>query len=295
RRTWRALHRDATDSGRSHIRLSMAADQGWGALMRSLVLSLAIVLMAIPTAALHAQAVASQPEQQHYIVLLKPGKGADPNVSALGGTVERSQYGRMFVTLPGTAADALRRHQRVKYIQRTLLPGEIVPSPKSLTAAAASLAVPHPQSFVPRANGNGSWSTGLYQYDGAGNVTDIGTAAAPNSDGKTNTYVYDVFGRLKSGTANFAGGNVSQAYTYDRYGNITQVDTTDPTGTYTNPIIVSPATNRLNGNQVTYDAAGNLTTDGTNSAHFDSLGMMTWKSASGTQDFYLYNAEDERI
>ena len=268
--------------------------------MRSMTaLSFAVLLAA--QSPLGAQTPPSQPtpEAQHsYIVVLKPGKGADPDVKAFGGSVQQSQFGRMFVTLPDKAVDALRKHQRVKYVQRTVLPGEIAASaPPPAAAFGDRLATASAaQRFIPRPSGNGSWSTGTYKYDGAGNVTAIGTTTETlNSDGKANTYVYDVLGRLIQATANFAGGNVSQTFAYDPYGNVTEVDTTDPSGTYYKPIAVAPASNRLSSAQSAYDAAGNLTADGTNSARFDSLNMMTWKSASGTQDYYIYNAADERV
>jgi len=44
---------------------------------------------------------------------------------------------------------------------------------------------------------NVDWSNGPYAYDAAGNITSIG----PNSDGRTDTYRYDAFGRLKISTA----------------------------------------------------------------------------------------------
>lgn len=267
--------------------------------MRSTLVVLAILLVEIPSGPLSAQPAAGQPAtaaQHHYVVVLKPAKGADPDVAALGGSVQHSQFGRMFVTLPDAAVETLRQNPRVKYIQRAMLPNElsapIVPPPsdRPFTAATAE------QRLIPRPNGTGAWSTGTYKYDGAGNIYAIGAAdQSLNSDGKANSYVYDILGRLIQATANYAGPNVTQTYAFDRYGNVTEVDTTDSTGTYYNPIAVSAASNRLSSGQVTYDSAGNLTADGTNSARFDSLNMMTWKSASGVQDFYVYNANDERI
>ena len=51
------------------------------------------------------------------------------------------------------------------------------------------------------------WQTGLYVYDGAGNIKSIGT----------DQFRYDGLGRLVSGTA---GAGRSQTATYDPFGNL---------------------------------------------------------------------------
>ena len=55
------------------------------------------------------------------------------------------------------------------------------------------------------------WCSGAYQYDGSGNIKAIGA----------DTYRYDEFGRLVSGTADMQRSGVAseQDYTYDVFGN----------------------------------------------------------------------------
>ncbi len=65
-----------------------------------------------------------------------------------------------------------------------------------------------------------NWSTGTYKYDGAGNITKMGT----------DWFQYDPVSRLVRGVVHdglMGGGNEKQqAYTFDTYGNITGITTT---------------------------------------------------------------------
>src|ERR1700736_2631328 len=63
--------------------------------------------------------------------------------------------------------------------------------------------------------GSTNWCSGLYQYDGMGNIKFIGAHA----------YTYDALGRLVSGTADVQRSGVlsRQDYTYDPFGNRTAV------------------------------------------------------------------------
>ncbi|MFL6193494.1 MAG: RHS repeat domain-containing protein [Thermoanaerobaculia bacterium] len=131
-----------------------------------------------------------------------------------------------------------------------------------------------------------NWSTGTYKYDGAGNITKIGT----------DWFRYDKVSRLIGSAVHdglTGGGNEKQqSYTYDTYGNITQIATTAGGVTTTRATPVAWDTNRLTGG--TYDGAGNLT--GWNGASFsyDSFSK-AWHMVNGTQDWlYLYTVDDER-
>ena len=58
--------------------------------------------------------------------------------------------------------------------------------------------------------GTGVWCSGAYTYDGAGNIKAIGG----------DTYTYDAFGRLVSGSADIQHNHAGvQSYTYDQFGN----------------------------------------------------------------------------
>src|SRR5205823_3165689 len=98
-----------------------------------------------------------------------------------------------------------------------------------------------------------SWCSGLYTYDGMGNIRAIGS----------DTYIYDTVGRLVSGTAEKQRGGISeQDYGYDTFGNRTSASRATgsvdcPGGCEQSPTI-DPLTNHITGNSAAYDDAGNL-------------------------------------
>ena len=120
------------------------------------------------------------------------------------------------------------------------------------------------------------WTSGVYRYDGAGNIVAVGDR----------TYGYDAASRMTR--AHIAG--TSYAYEYDAYGNrnaysINQQHVTVP---------VTPATNRLS--DAAYDAVGNQLVRGSTSATFDGFGMMTgYRFDSVNAETFVYTANDERI
>lgn len=133
------------------------------------------------------------------------------------------------------------------------------------------------------------WDSGMYNYDGEGNVKKAGG----------NWYLYDGAGRVVEGTS-LDSPNLSerkkQRYFYDQFGNITATDTynyvTPTSGTLASHLVmnVNAGTNRLNG--VNYDSAGNLLGVGQNTTYgYDALNML--KTTPGR--VYLYNANDERL
>ncbi|MEO7418869.1 MAG: hypothetical protein ABI163_17550, partial [Thermoanaerobaculia bacterium] len=93
-----------------------------------------------------------------------------------------------------------------------------------------------------------SWSSGAYGYDGAGNIKTLGTS----------WYTYDKVNRLVSATLydgpSGGGTQKQQSYTFDAFGNLTNI-----AGTVGRTTPTSAQTNRLNGAGTVYDAAGNLT------------------------------------
>ena len=81
---------------------------------------------------------------------------------------------------------------------------------------------------------DGNFDTGIYSYDGAGNILGMGP----------DTFTYDANSRLLSAT--YPTGN--QTYEYDVYGNLTK-----KAGV---PILVDPATNRLTSRPLSTTRAG---------------------------------------
>jgi RHS repeat-associated protein len=124
--------------------------------------------------------------------------------------------------------------------------------------------------------------SGAYTYDGAGNITAIGS----------NTYSYDALGRLTKAVVVSGGLTHTQEFTYDAYGNMTSTKTD---GALVN-IGIDANTNRLT-DVVTnaYDEAGNLRIDGAFQYTYDSLGQMSEKVAPSVHEYYVYDANDERV
>jgi hypothetical protein len=132
------------------------------------------------------------------------------------------------------------------------------------------------------------WSSGTFAYDAAGNVIKTGTA----------WYIYDELSRVKTGTvftgAQGGGTQKQQTFTYDPYGNLTNIAGNPDPG---RSIPTTASTNRLTSGS--YDAAGNLTAYNGASYDYDAFQMM-WRMVSGTGGsaetwLYLYNADDERV
>ncbi|HSG38569.1 MAG TPA: RHS repeat-associated core domain-containing protein, partial [Thermoanaerobaculia bacterium] len=130
----------------------------------------------------------------------------------------------------------------------------------------------------------GLWTTGTLQYDGSGNVKNMGNAS----------YVYDSLSRVTSATVYpgpYSNGTAhTQGHTYDIYGNITSVTTNGAvltTGT-------SNATNRLTG-MVTYDSAGNLTSWNGALYEYDAFNQMKRFKSGSEEWLYMYTADDERF
>jgi RHS repeat-associated protein len=128
-----------------------------------------------------------------------------------------------------------------------------------------------------------NWTSGAYAYDGAGNVTAIGS----------NGYLYDPVSRLTSATQwtgeTPGGGSLAtQTAAYDPYGNITSLSTNGAGPTLT----TSTSTNRLS--SATFDSAGSMTSWNLNTYVYEPLGMTSTITASGVTTYHIYTADDER-
>lgn len=158
--------------------------------------------------------------------------------------------------------------------------------------------MPRPDSYTVQDPSTGGvyWTTSSYAYDGAGNVKNMGW----------NYYVYDQFGRVVEGSADYvspANGKV-QRYTYDAFGNMLSMTTlVDGATTNTRTMGAVAATNRLcsgamcsSGNLglIDYDDGGNLKYVNGRTYTFDSFNMMATLSDGPTVN-YVYTADDERV
>ncbi len=145
--------------------------------------------------------------------------------------------------------------------------------------------LPRPQKIEARRGTTLLYQTGLYTFDGAGDVTKMGSSY----------YLYDKVNRVLSGVqyvgqgGGTAAGGYAFSHTYDGFGNLQAMTTKTGRSTPT-----SSTTNRLTG-AVSYDAAGDLTSWNGNAYTYDALDQM-WKMNNGSKDWlYLYTADGERI
>ena len=105
------------------------------------------------------------------------------------------------------------------------------------------------------------------------------------------TYSYDNFNRLVGSNKN--AGAQTFSYVYDRYGNRLQQNA--PQGGPA-PQYLFDNNNRISGSGVTYDALGNIQTDGLgNTFTYDAESrLITVVNSAGTYN-YTYNAEGQRV
>jgi len=131
-------------------------------------------------------------------------------------------------------------------------------------------------------SGRSSLDLGAYAYDGAGNVQAMGT----------DLFAYDLVSRLTE--ADLQTVAKGQSYSYDSFGNLTDITTTEGGVPTARPIGVSAATNRLTG--AGYDAAGNVTSLFTLAPlTYDPFNRVTHLTGTGVNRSFLYDTSDNRI
>jgi RHS repeat-associated protein len=142
---------------------------------------------------------------------------------------------------------------------------------------------PRPQSIT-TTGGSRNWPSGIYTYDGAGNVATMGT----------DYFLYDSLSRIVTSRLHdqpYDGGTEKkQSYSYDRYGNLLTVTTQVATGTpvtRTNSTVTS--TNRLSA--AGYDLAGNVTAWQGGAYGYDPFDSMRY----APNRVLIYGPGDERI
>jgi len=255
------------------------------------------VLWVILAVAGQAAAILAQngpPSKDEYIIVLKPPKNgvpelSDHDITAGGGKVEYRVPGRIQVILPEPAVEAMRKQERVKYIQKVILgplPDASAPAALRMTPSTASLRTTA-ESTPP------TWRSGTYKYDASGNIYAIGVAGDTGSP-LQHRYAYDELSRLKRADTLTTPAH-TETFTYDVYGNLTEH--VDGSSTTSSPV-EDPNTNRLAwsaAHPYTYDAAGNLTADYNATYAYDPVGMLREKDYGSNQEFYIYTASDERI
>jgi RHS repeat-associated protein len=154
------------------------------------------------------------------------------------------------------------------------------------TIAEDTTGYPRP-GRISTAGASSNFDTGLYSYDGAGNIKTIGS----------DTLTYDKESRLL--TAAYSGLG-SQAFDYDRYGNLKYK------GTAASPFTVALASNRITGytanlqsGSLTYNNRGEVLTNTlgtiTETYTWDALDRNSRYQVTGGVDWkYMYDATGER-
>ena len=131
----------------------------------------------------------------------------------------------------------------------------------------------------------GNGTTHQRSYDASGRLTSITLPAEPADN---QTYGYDGLDRLTD--ASMVNGTTNLNYLYDLSGNRTQ----QTKGTQVTNYTISPSSNRLtmvNTTNISSDANGSITNDGSNGFTYDARGRLT--SANGTS--YQIDALGQRI
>jgi RHS repeat-associated protein len=131
--------------------------------------------------------------------------------------------------------------------------------------------------------------------DNNGNVAGMYYSDSANSGlSHTASYNYDGVNRL-SGAAATGNSTYSQSYTYDPYGNMSCA--ASPAETKCMAPTYSPATSHITTSGYSYDAAGNLTGDGTNTYEWDAEARLAKViNGAGTAiSTNTYNALGQRV
>lgn len=136
------------------------------------------------------------------------------------------------------------------------------------------------------------WNSGTYVYDGAGNISGIGS----------DYYVYDPAGRLIRGSADKQRSGVDsyQTYTYDKFGNRLTVTTTGTScvgGCGVNLDINELNHIKTTSHGASYDGAGNLKQFDGFQYTYDAAQMMSRMRLPNTviDSQYIYTADEERL
>ncbi|MDP9194007.1 MAG: RHS repeat-associated core domain-containing protein [Acidobacteriota bacterium] len=231
------------------------------------------------------------PGQARYIVVVERGAAqqAAVAVTAMGGVVEADLGSRLVITMAPGVIEALRGMAGIRFIEKATL-GSDDATPDRLEPLAMEPLTMERRRMVVEPNSGQTWRTGDYAYDGSGNISGIGTAAAPGTQGYR-TYTYDSVNRLTKAQISGVTPAATHEYGYDAYGNRTSYDLNGQPVTVPT---VSETTNQLG--DASYDSSGNQYSRGSTSATYDGFNMVTSYEFDGTNvETFVYTANDERI
>jgi len=103
-----------------------------------------------------------------------------------------------------------------------------------------------------------------YGYTATQNDGQIATITDSMDSSKSMAYTYDAWGRLATAQAGPSGNPTwTLSWTMDRFGNDTNQSAGPGAAVPTHSLVIDPNTNHITGSGFSYDAAGNMTADGT--------------------------------
>lgn len=239
------------------------------------------LLAAVMTTGLTSR-IAGAEQPARYIVILDQRSAPAPDLGPLGGTIEFRKDEELIITLPPESIATLKAQPGVKYIQRvgpgagavTPVGAPSEPTPEGSRMPRLS---PSAAALKPQPTGANPWDSGAYTYDGAGNITRIGSQS----------FVYDQAQRLVQAKLD----GVLDTYGYDAFGNVTSKTAGGQAQSIPSPVA---STNRSGG--VSYDEVGNVLSDGAWTFTYDAAGQPLTESYAGANfTRYVYTAGNERI
>jgi len=141
-----------------------------------------------------------------------------------------------------------------------------------------------------------------YDYSsGTANNGQIQSITDNVDNGRSATYTNDAWSRLKTaattGSAAYPAWGLT--WSYDRYGNRQQQSILSgcsaPMSCPTNSVTPSPTTNHLTDSGYSYDASGNMTSDGSNTLTYGDENRVTNSANGGSAGAYAFDGNSLRV
>ena len=208
------------------------------------------------------------------------------DVTKFGGTEHERRGDVWVVTLPLMAWATVEAHPDVAYVQRVWMGEPLEHWSEGRQPKRRLQAATHGATETDALDAAGAWDSGVYSYDGSGNVVAIGS----------DQFSYDSAGRIIAASVE----GLAEQYAYDSFGNLVAKKTGDRVARIPP---VDPNSNRFVG--YPYDVSGSVMSlpgsggswERASGYEYDSMGMPVLVSShtGGAAQRMIYTADDERI